>query len=248
MSTEFEKEIGKLDKNVKIILIFGAIALIVMPIVATQFDLLLDFTEKGKIGDTLSGTTTPVIGIVSALLIYFSFRAQIKANEIIQKQINKQEIDQKEKKEFEFQMERYKYLKELIDEFKFTVIESRISENRTQNENNYIQGVNGIEFFFKKFKEKSVYGYSSEVSQVKSIVSILNLLINHLKPIKENANQQFIFNLIEIQFYRRIWDQNSGIIDSCIKSQSSYSKEIIDLSKKMNDIHIELVKYKNIWN
>ena len=39
----------------------------------------LDFTEKGEIGDTIAGTTAPIIGLVNAILLYFTLREQIRA-------------------------------------------------------------------------------------------------------------------------------------------------------------------------
>lgn len=39
-----------------------------------------DFRGMGEIGDTIGGITAPFIGIIAAILVYISFRAQIKAN------------------------------------------------------------------------------------------------------------------------------------------------------------------------
>ncbi len=246
MDSEIKNEISKLDKNVRIILIIGAIAIISLPIITTQFSWLFDFSNTGEIGDTLSGTTAPVIGIVSALLIYFSFRAQIRANEIIQIQFNQQKLDQKEDKEFEFQMERYKHLKELIDEFKTTIVSGVETHLTVDSKNKYLVGVEGIHYFFLKNKRYNMEA-TIELSQLYAIISNFTLILNNLEPVKSNSNHQFIFNLIEIQFYRRIWDQNSHFINQLRNTQLNFSSEIIDVSIKLNEIHIELVKYKEIW-
>lgn len=50
-------------------------------------------TETGPIGDTIGGITSPVIGFFSAILVYFAFRAQIKANKLQMKAIRKQAKD-----------------------------------------------------------------------------------------------------------------------------------------------------------
>jgi len=88
-----------------------------MPILTTQLDWLFDFTHTGRIGDTIGGVTAPVIGVVSALLIYFSFRAQIAANRIIQVQIDQQRKDELAKREFNFQMEICNHVKEIISNY-----------------------------------------------------------------------------------------------------------------------------------
>lgn len=41
----------------------------------------MDFTEKGEIGDTIAGTTAPIIGLVNAILLYFTLREQYRFNE-----------------------------------------------------------------------------------------------------------------------------------------------------------------------
>jgi len=112
-------EINKLDKNVKWILWIGAPILILMPILTTQFDWLFDFTHTGSIGDTIGGVTAPVIGVVSALLIYFSFRAQIAANRIIINQMNSQVLLERERRDQNYLMEIYIHLRNSIDSFQY---------------------------------------------------------------------------------------------------------------------------------
>jgi hypothetical protein len=119
MKKNIDEEIKILDNRVQWILIIGAVVLIIVPILATQLNWFLDFTETGQIGDTIGGLTAPVIGAISALLIYFSFRAQINANRIIQKQINDQKTAELKQKSFDYQMERYRHLREQIDDFSF---------------------------------------------------------------------------------------------------------------------------------
>lgn len=51
------------------------------------------FKNSGVVGDTIGGITAPAIGILSAILIYFSFRAQIKANAQVNDQIKKAHQD-----------------------------------------------------------------------------------------------------------------------------------------------------------
>lgn len=55
-------------------------AVLVVPIFTlTQFG--LNPTISGPVGDTVGGMTAPIIGLISAILIYRSFRAQIEAND-----------------------------------------------------------------------------------------------------------------------------------------------------------------------
>lgn len=110
-------ELKKLDQYAWYIGGVGMIFLFGFTIFATQFHIWFDFTNTGQIGDTIGGLTTPIIGIFSALLIYFSFRAQIKANYIVQSQIDRQRLEETEKREYNYQMEICNHVKEMINNY-----------------------------------------------------------------------------------------------------------------------------------
>ncbi len=56
--------------------------MVIAPIVLTQPALTywMDFRQTGQIGDTIGGITAPIVNLIGAVLIYFSFKEQIKAN------------------------------------------------------------------------------------------------------------------------------------------------------------------------
>lgn len=63
----------------------------------------ISFLHTGEIGDTIGGITAPVIGLVSAILVYLSFTAQIKANRVVQEEANfKYIVDEFEKSKAKF--------------------------------------------------------------------------------------------------------------------------------------------------
>lgn len=45
-----------------------------------------DFSTTGQIGDTIGGITAPFINIAAAILVYLSFKEQIKANKYLSKE------------------------------------------------------------------------------------------------------------------------------------------------------------------
>lgn len=110
-------EIQRLDKNIKRILWIGAPVLLLLPIIAIILDRFFDFTNNAPLGDTLGGLTAPIIGVISAMLIYFSFRAQINANRIIQQQITDQKLEENAKREFNYQMELCRHIEVIIDNY-----------------------------------------------------------------------------------------------------------------------------------
>jgi hypothetical protein len=61
-----------------------------------------DFSKTGGIGNTIDGLTAPFIGILGAILVYISFRQQVKANE---RQIDSNNLLKKNtKKEYFFNL------------------------------------------------------------------------------------------------------------------------------------------------
>lgn len=69
------------------------IGLILMGIVLPVYIYLISFkdwgfdlTDKGTIGDAIGGITAPIIGIIGAILVYLSFRSQVRANQLLSNQ------------------------------------------------------------------------------------------------------------------------------------------------------------------
>ena len=66
------------------LLIVIACLVLCLPVILTQptiFGSDFDFTNSGQIGDTIGGITAPFFNLIAAVLIFLSFREQVKANE-----------------------------------------------------------------------------------------------------------------------------------------------------------------------
>lgn len=50
----------------------------------------LDFSSTGEIGDTIAGTTAPIIGVISIILLFITLQNQIKFNRKQQEQMDEQ--------------------------------------------------------------------------------------------------------------------------------------------------------------
>jgi hypothetical protein len=78
-------------KNGIIYLIIGGIIVTSFaPIIFTQLPCIVDFSNKGDIGSTIGGITSPFIGILSILLLFYTLWEQIKFNKA-QKEISADE-------------------------------------------------------------------------------------------------------------------------------------------------------------
>jgi len=79
-----ENENGKIYNIIAVTALFiGMAGVILLPIILTQpaFLNIIDFSEKEYIGNVINGTTAPLIGLVTAFLMYIAFRAQYVANQ-----------------------------------------------------------------------------------------------------------------------------------------------------------------------
>lgn len=104
-----EKVFNNYNKKVNPILIVGGIILLFAPLLLTREYIFeaLDFSDTGEIGDTIGGITAPIIGLIGALLVYYSFRAQIEMNRIQWEAIKDQRKElQNQKKEKEINKKR----------------------------------------------------------------------------------------------------------------------------------------------
>lgn len=101
------------------IFIGGSIFVIFAPYLLTRRD--WGFTsfdqETGFIGDTIGGITAPIVNLISAILVYFAFRAQVDANTLVHQQISDEKLEREINQNRNFVFERYKQLKEEFSSF-----------------------------------------------------------------------------------------------------------------------------------
>lgn len=76
-------------------LIIGVFCILVSPWLFTSFS-FIDFTNTGEIGDTIGGISAPITSFLGAYLVYLALLAQVKANNAVYKQFEKQELKERE--------------------------------------------------------------------------------------------------------------------------------------------------------
>jgi hypothetical protein len=68
------------------LIIFVVVVILVLAIIVFTLEWSSEaFNNSGQIGDTIGGITAPFIGILGAILIFYSFMAQVYANKIMMK-------------------------------------------------------------------------------------------------------------------------------------------------------------------
>lgn len=233
-------EIDKLDRNVKRILWFGAPILILIPILTTQLDWFFDFTKTGNIGDTLGGITAPVIGVVSALLIYFSFRAQITANRIIQGQIDQQREEDNEKKEFNYQMEVYKHLKEVIESF---VCKDETLRGTVYTNKEY-KGYEALRIVLKNLGNKQYNLFELGSVYHRFIHPVLNQFDSIIESFQNTKNCYYDIRLplqlVEFLFNDRIWNIAGHTALKIIENPEVWNNDVLWISRRIINIERKL--------
>ena len=68
----------------KILSIITIVVVVIAPFILTRSSIsdIFDFSSTGEIGDTIDGTTAPIIGLISIILLYRTLQEQIKFNTV----------------------------------------------------------------------------------------------------------------------------------------------------------------------
>jgi hypothetical protein len=135
--------------NIKVLLVISGVLLILTsPWIFVQ---LHEFEKTGDIGDTIGGITSPFVGLLGAIFVYYALREQIKANDMTVKQFADQDKDNKINR---FENRFYELLalhKATVDEISLVGYGGRKVEKRKAFESMY------REFRYAFFLTKEIY-------------------------------------------------------------------------------------------
>ena len=133
-------------RNARLTLFIGIPLFLLSPFLLTGFSYFkwADFTSTGQIGDTIGGITAPIVNLISAILIYLSFRQQLLANEIQIDLINAEKNKDIARADRELLIFHYHEIKSSIEALKF---ESTYINN---NGNRVFHGTEALETFLKE--------------------------------------------------------------------------------------------------
>ena len=117
---ESDSSLKKMDVKAALIGVIAVIGIFIIPLLVTKCSIVsLEVEKPNEIGDTIGGILSPFIGLISAFLVYLTFREQIKANRIIQKQFDELQIEKLELVEFKFVKSEIKYLINELKNYEF---------------------------------------------------------------------------------------------------------------------------------
>lgn len=211
MNEDKRKEITKTLRQAKWLLLIGGLVILFMPLLLTEnyFQQRFNFSETGQIGDTIGGITSPFLNLIGAILVFYALQAQVKANELIQEQIDKDNDVRECENEAQNLNQLYSYLIDNIDSFYFKTLPveqlKNIDEIETEIE------FKGGQAFYHLFSQIRCHYHGSQdelhgnqsVSELLSILKIMDLLLDKLKNTK-SKNNEILTTLVQHLFDYKI--------------------------------------------
>lgn len=113
------KEVRQPKQSAWGLLILGMIMILAMPFILTR-EGFVDFTKTGQIGDTIGGITAPLASFLGSILVFYAFREQVKANELIQRQHDDAKSEEANRKRVNFLIQELNNLERDFDKFEST--------------------------------------------------------------------------------------------------------------------------------
>lgn len=188
-----------------IILVAGILLILFFPFLLTRKWGLIDFSNTGQIGDTIGGITAPISGLIGSVLVYFALKAQIEANQLIQRQIEEQKQDESQKRELQYLFDQFKIIREDINDFVVVELQRTGHDSMIVVEKKNREAVDQVLSNLRSTGTiKDIILDPDEVE----LISILTSLISLLKSINTKtlpaADKEFLKGIISYQFYSKI--------------------------------------------
>ncbi|MDQ6471914.1 hypothetical protein RB619_14760 [Flavobacterium sp. LHD-80] len=217
-----------MKKNALAVLILGALLVVFLPYLMTRKVCLIDFSETGNIGDTIGGITSPIVGFVGAILVYYALLEQIKANKIIQDQLNEQKLDENQKKIVNYLNGKLDVIRTDINDYEFIEVGSI-----TRSEKIYLGGDGLCKFLelYKKEKTENEEELLEDVYHLEKFRLLLEYINDFVSDVvADNVNaddKKYLLQSIKYHYKSKIkihldyyddYDERPGILYSISKS------------------------------
>ena len=211
MTDEKLKEIREILGRAKWLLLVGGLVILVIPFILTgkYFHERFNFSETGQIGDTIGGITAPFMNLIGAFLVFYALQAQVKANELIQGQIDKDNEEKECENEGQNLNQLYSYLTDSINSFHFKTLP--IEQLKNIDDIDTEIKFKGGEAFYHLFSQIRCHYHGTQddlhsqqaVSELLSVLKIMDLMLNKLK-ITKSKNKEILITLVRHLFDYKI--------------------------------------------
>lgn len=184
----------------------GIVIILIAPVILTRPAIWswADFSNSADIGETIGGITAPVVGILSAVLLFFALMQQVKTNELTQQQIAAQNKKDALRSESDAIHQLYNNLKQNIDSFSYSTLDAY-----DFGEGHYCYGSEAIYKLFQDLycnchtDEEELAG-NPKITELTSILEICAAVLERLKT-SEIEDKEVLTILTKHQFRYRIY-------------------------------------------
>jgi len=104
----------------------------------------VSFQSTGQVGDTIGGTTAPIVGLVGAILLFLALKAQIRANQIVMDQMREQRALDSYQKLNGYMTQQVQLLRDDMNEFSLTQTTTSGPSNARVKQTVQFKGVEAI--------------------------------------------------------------------------------------------------------
>lgn len=212
------------------------------PILFSKLTLGPEFNEKSAhIGDTIGGITAPFVNLLAALLVWISFKEQVKANKLLSKETS------------------YNFLNTLIKNFKNSYEDfnqqndTRISLVRDFNLDDYPIDIliSGTRYFPHYTNEDSTlyeikriyYNYHNIIIKISGSINLFSTILDNIRNSNLDKNLKTSFLILinnEFLFYLEIISKLE-----LIQGFLTQTKEHFNHPHNTEEHKNSLIKYKN---
>ncbi len=194
----------------------------------TVFIKSLNLTQTGQIGDTFGGITAPIINLIGSLLIYISFKQQLKANEILSKDI----LRQSKERNFQLALDLFRDIKNQYNQLNYVDSKGQAAINHFIND--FME--------LKTIDEKKIFQSKPTFGDFKYIICeyqvLLHLLLNSNI---ENIEQNYLLRLAQ-RFYAVLLQYPIKGFYVVIKANSNEEEEFALILENIMDAHLKISK------
>jgi hypothetical protein len=242
MNKEYPTTVTEILKNPLTWLLIFLVVILVFSIPLFVINLSVggwsDYSSSGQIGDTIGGITAPIVNLISAFLVFLALKAQIDANNVIQKQID----ESREERDVETHSKElntlFSYLEKQVSSIEYVGIDG-----------NTYNGTKGISRILERTIHlnhlKSVTLPLPEYASVFSSLRLFEMILEKIKTSKAPIKERELYNELVAHLYYTYYfsaqhvvlekEKSRGACSSC-NAKHELPGEHINLTEKIEGL------------
>lgn len=216
-----------MNRQVVIGIVGFALILILFVLIFTRQSVVAQMQLKGanEVGDAINGLTAPIIGIAGAILVFISFREQVKANRIQFQTLNEQ-------RDLELMYRFYEELKEDLRR-----MQSEYGKKHSQPDilDSLVNYVNGDKVNQSPYPDFSLYIYF-----------VFNQFIFISKRIRRKnslSNEEIVYLIEKVKY---LYDLYFKQYHKTVTSQLHHSEFSKEFKVAISEVHFSILELKNL--